>query len=171
MREIELSENEKRNRTDPQLLKPIPGPDLSSVHSSWREEARIKLEDTLNEYEDLFMINESDIGKCQSAKHRFELNPEAVPHREGARRTSPDEVGKANQEVENLMALGLTKSSYSPWACGIVMVKKKSGELRFCCDFRPLNDITVKGAFPLPRIDESLSRKGTAKIFTSIDLA
>ena len=51
------------------------------------------------------------------------------------------------------------------------MVKKKSGELRFCCDFRPLNDVTVKDAFPLPRIDENLSRIGNAKIFTSIDLA
>ena len=31
MSEERLSENEKRERTDPQLLKPIPGPDLSSV--------------------------------------------------------------------------------------------------------------------------------------------
>ena len=51
------------------------------------------------------------------------------------------------------------------------MVKKKTGELRFCCDFRPLNDVTVKDAFPFPRIDECLSRIGNAKIFTSIDLA
>ena len=51
------------------------------------------------------------------------------------------------------------------------MVKKKTGELRFCCDFRPLNDVTVKDAILLPRIDESLSRIGNAKIFTSIDFA
>ena len=51
------------------------------------------------------------------------------------------------------------------------MVKKKISELRFCCDFRPLNDETVKDAFPLPRIDESLSGIRNAKIFTSIDLA
>ena len=51
------------------------------------------------------------------------------------------------------------------------MVKKKLGELRFCRDFRPLNDVTVKDAFPLLRIDGSLSRIGKAKIFTSIDLA
>ena len=51
------------------------------------------------------------------------------------------------------------------------MVKKKTGELRFCCDFRPLNDVAVKDSFPLPRIHESLSRIGDAKIFTSIDLA
>ena len=51
------------------------------------------------------------------------------------------------------------------------MVKKKSGELRFCCDFRPLNEVTIKDAYALPRIDESLARLCNAKIYTSIDLA
>ena len=41
----------------------------------------------------------------------------------------------------------------------------------FCCDFRPLNDDTIKDAYPLPRIDESLSRLGNSRVFTSIDLA
>ena len=169
--EIDLSESEKRKRTDPQLLKAIPGPNFSSVLSSWGEEARDKLELILTEYEDLIMKNKCDIGKCKIAKHSIELEPEAIPHREGARRMSPDKAAKANQEVQNLLPLGLTQPFYSPWASGIVMVKKKSGELRFCCDFRPLNDVTVKDAFPLLRIDESLSRIGNAKIFTSIDLA
>ena len=51
------------------------------------------------------------------------------------------------------------------------MVKKKNGELRFCCDFRTLNDVTVKDAYPLPRINESLARLGKATIYTNIDLA
>ena len=145
--------------------------EILSVLSSLGEEARGKLEVVLSEYEDLFMKNKSDTGRCKIAKHRIELEPEAVPHREGARRMSPDKAAKANQEAQNLLALGLIQPSYSPWASGIVMVKQKSGELRFCCDFRPLNDVTVKDAFPSPRIDESLSRIGNTKIFTSIDLA
>ena len=84
---------------------------------------------------------------------------------------SPDKAERANQEVRDLLALGMIQPSLSPWASGIVMVKKKSGELRFCCDFRPLNEVTIKDAYPLPRIDESLSRLGKAKIYTSIDLA
>ena len=41
---------------------------------------------------------------------------------------SPDKAAKANQEMRNLLALGLIQPSYSPWASGIVMVKKKTGE-------------------------------------------
>ena len=84
---------------------------------------------------------------------------------------SPEKAERANQEVRSLVALGMIQPSLSPWASGIVMVKKKSVELRFCSDFRPLNEVTIKDAYPLPRIDESLARLGNAKIYTSIDLA
>ena len=49
------------------------------------------------------------------------------------------------------------------------MVKNKNGELRFCCDFCPLNETTIIDAYPLPRIDERHFRLGRAKIYTSID--
>ena len=146
--EEEMSENEKRAQTDPQLLKPIPGPDLSSVLFFWG--ARDQLAEILNWYDDLFMKHKADIGKRTIAKHRIELEPEAIAHREGVRRVSHDKAAKGNQEVRNFLALGLIQPSYSPWASGIVMVKKKTGELCFCCDFRPLNDVTVKDAFPCP---------------------
>ena len=77
----------------------------------------------------------------------------------------------ANQEVRDLLALEMIQPSLFPWASGIAMVKQKNGDFRFCCDFRQLNEVTIKDAYQLPRIDESLSRLGEAKIYTSIDLA
>ena len=50
------------------------------------------------------------------------------------------------------------------------MAKKKGGQLRFCCGFRYLNAVTIKDAYPIPRIDESLSKLGDAKFFTTLDL-
>ena len=41
---------------------------------------------------------------------------------------------------------------------------------KFCCDFRYLNVVTIKDAYPIPRIDESLSKLGDAKFFTTLDL-
>ena len=36
------------------------------------------------------------------------------------------------------------------------IVKKKDNTWRFCVDYRKVNDITRKDAYPLPRIDECL---------------
>ena len=168
-----LSEREVRKRTDPELMAPIQGPEsqLKEVQNLWGPKASASLENILTEFDDLFKKHKADFGRCTIAKHPVELEPDAVTHREGARRMSPEKAQRANQEVRNLLALGMIQPSLSLWASGIVMVKKKNGELRFCCDFRPLTEVTVKDAYPLPRIDESLARLGKAKIYTSIDLA
>ena len=64
----------------------------------------------------------------------------------------------------------MIEPSKSPWACGVVMAKKKGDQLRFCCVFRYLNSVTVKDAYPIPRIDESLSKLGGAKFFSTLVL-
>ena len=50
--------------------------------------------------------------------------------------------------------------------------EKERGQLTFCCVFRYLNEATIKDAYPIhiPRIDESLSKLGDAKFFTTLDL-
>ena len=120
--EEELSKSEKCERTDPQLLKPIPGPLLCFVFLG--EGSKRSTRNVVKEYNDLFMKHKADIGRCKITKHRIEFEPESIPHREGARRMTPDKPAKANQEVENCLVLGLIQPSYSPWASGIVMVKK-----------------------------------------------
>ena len=48
--------------------------------------------------------------------------------------------------------------------------KKKDGTLRFCIDFRKFNDVRVKDAHLLPRIDDALEALKEAKIFSTLDL-
>uniref|UniRef100_A0A3P9J3I3 Gypsy retrotransposon integrase-like protein 1 n=1 Tax=Oryzias latipes TaxID=8090 RepID=A0A3P9J3I3_ORYLA len=66
---------------------------------------------------------------------------------------------------------GIIEPSDSPWASGVVMVKKKTGpKMRFCVDYRPLNGVTKKDSYPLPRIDESLDLVSGSSWFSSLDL-
>ena len=62
-------------------------------------------------------------------------------------------------------------ASDSPWASSVVLVKKKDGSKRFCVDYRRLNNLTVKNAYPIPRLDDSLDALGGSRWFSTLDLA
>ena len=62
------------------------------------------------------------------------------------------------------------RESRSPWTSPVVIVIKKSGNPRFCIDYRKINDKTKNDAHPLPRIDELLEKFRKGKWFTSLDL-
>ena len=129
-----------------------------------------KLRDLLDRNAEVFSKHKADIGCCNFVEHEIELDEGAVPHREGARRMTPHKSEACRAEIEMLLEYDMMEPSKSPWACGVVMAKKKGGQLRFCCDFRYLNAVTIKDAYPIPRIDESLSKLGDAKFFTTLDL-
>jgi hypothetical protein len=62
------------------------------------------------------------------------------------------------------------RPSSSPWGCPALFVKKKDGSLRLCVDYRPLNAVTIKNKYPLPRIDVLFDQLAGAKVFSKIDL-
>ena len=68
------------------------------------------------------------------------------------------------------MDKGLIQPSSSPWECPTLFVKKKDKSLRMCADYRPLNAMTIKNKYPLPRIDILLDQLAKAKVFSKIDL-
>ncbi|CAF3992592.1 unnamed protein product, partial [Rotaria magnacalcarata] len=73
------------------------------------------------------------------------------------------------KETDKLIGSGIIEHSTSPWSSPVVLVKKKDGATRFCVDYRRLNQITTKDAFPLPRIDDTYDQLTTATYFTKFD--
>ena len=69
-----------------------------------------------------------------------------------------------------MIQVGAIRCSNSPWASAVVLVRKKDGSLHFCIDLRWLNARTIKDAYNLPRINETVDCLGGAIIFTSLDL-
>jgi hypothetical protein len=65
---------------------------------------------------------------------------------------------------------GYIHPSSSPWGCPTLFIKKKDQALRLCVDCRPLNAVTVKNKYPLPRIDILFDQLVGAKVFSKIDI-
>ena len=88
-----------------------------------------------------------------------------------SRCAAPQAREEIRRQVDEMVRDGVAEESFSPWAVPVVLVKRKDGRLRFCVDYRRLNDVTVKDAYPLPRVDDLLDHVGDARNFSSLDLA
>ena len=68
------------------------------------------------------------------------------------------------------MAKGWIRPSASPYGAPVIVIRKKTGELRIMIDYRLLNKQTRLDSYPIPRIDELLDRLGKVRYFTKVDL-
>ena len=90
--------------------------------------------------------------------------------RQPVRRVPPHRREEVRTLMEEMLERGVVEASTSPWASPVVLVKKKDGSTRFCIDYRRLNDVTRKDAYPLPRIDATLDTLHGSQWFTTLDL-
>ena len=73
-------------------------------------------------------------------------------------------------QLIELLDKGFIQPSLSKWGCPALFVKKKDQSLRMCVEYRPLNAVTIKNKYPLPRIDILFDQLSTTKVFSKIDL-
>ena len=83
------------------------------------------IKDVLDRNQDFFSKHKADIGCCNFVEHEIELDESAVPHREGARRMTPNKLDTYRKEIETLLEFVMIESFKLPWSCGLVMAKKK----------------------------------------------
>jgi hypothetical protein len=82
----------------------------------------------------------------------------------------PNELPELKTQLQDLPEKGFIRPSSSPWGCLAIFVKKKDQTLRMCVDYRPLNEVTIKNKYPLPRIDIFFDQLTGARVFPKIDL-
>ena len=102
--------------------------------------------------------------------HRIELEPGSKPASRPCYRLSFSELDELKKQLEDLLKKGLIRPSKSPWGAPILFVKKKTGEMRMCVDYRALNKVTIKNKYPLPRTDDMLDRLHGSTVYSKLDL-
>ena len=91
----------------------------------------------------------ADLGRTSVLTHNIPTG-NAAPIRQSVRRISPRQRQNVQQMLTQMLNGGIVEPSTGPWASPIVLVQKKDGSTRFCVDYRKLNNITQKDAYPLP---------------------
>jgi hypothetical protein len=95
-----------------------------------------------------------------------ELQPGIAPISRRSYKMTPKEL----VELKELLDKGYIHPSSSPWGCPTLFAKKKDQSLRLCVDYRPLNVVTIKNKYLLPRIDILFDQLAGAKVFYKVDL-
>ena len=72
--------------------------------------------------------------------------------------------------LDEMLQTGVIEPFCSPWASPVCLVKKKEGTYRFCVDYRRVNSVSKRDAFPIPGIQDALDHLRGAKYFATFDL-
>ena len=127
-----------------------------------------------SEYQDFEDVFTEKIGSAALPKHQpwdHEIPLLKEPKHDGwLKRLSKKEEDFLKEYIDTHLEKQFIRKSKSHISHGVLFVPKKDGTLRPCIDFRPLNDLTRKNRYPLPRIDELQDRLVGAQWYTAIDI-
>lgn len=111
-----------------------------------------------------------DIVVCDRPwKHSIDTG-DARPIKTHGRPHTPVEHALVKQFVDDGLKQGIIETSSSPWSAPLILITKPDGSTRVCVDYRGLNAVTKKNAYPLPRIDDAYQFLSKSKFFSTLDL-
>lgn len=135
-------------------------------------EEKQQVHSLLVEYQDIFAKDDLDIGCFTALKHQIDTGEEEpVKHR--LRRTPLGFEKEEKEYIQKMLDAGVIRPSISEWASSPVLIRKKDKTVRYCLDYRDLNNKTrnVGCNWPLPSIDDCLDTLSGSQYFSTIDLA
>lgn len=169
--EVRLQRTEGEPSGTDQLMstKPkVPSVDLEGVELSDKEKDQLAA--LLTKHHSVFSADDEDYGCTDTVLHQIPTG-QAPPIRQRHRQIPPNLYREVKTLLKKMLESEIIQPSTSPWASPIVLVKKKDGTIRFCVDYRQLNQVTRKDSYPLPRIEEALTSLKKACWYTTLDLA
>ncbi len=149
----------------PEYLQPL----MEGVSEDLTLRQREELAAAIYEHRDVFSSGPTDMGRTGLVKHTIGTGDQR-PVRLPPRRLPIAKQEIEKEEVQKMLDRGVIGPCQSSWASPVVLVTKKDGTTRFCVDYRKLNDVTKKDAYPLPRIDDTLDALHGSMYFSTLDL-
>ncbi|MCG8113688.1 MAG: RNase H-like domain-containing protein, partial [Candidatus Thiodiazotropha taylori] len=133
------------------------------------EDELVEAKQLLNKWSGVFSTGPTDLGKTDLIKHHIKLTDD-TPFKEPYRRIPPAMYEEVRVHLKEMLEADAIRPSESPYSSNVVLVRKKDGSLRFCIDFRKLNNRTIRDAYTLPRIDDTIDTLIGSKYFSKLDL-
>ena len=121
------------------------------------------------DHPEVFSLHDEDLGFCNKIKHTIPKTSDRPVYLLHCT-IPPQLLGEVHKCLDTWLRQGVIRPSQSPYTSQVVIVQKKSGEICLFMDYQQLNYITVRDAFPLPRIDEALLAVHSSNWFSSFDL-
>lgn len=163
------------NRISTPLREPLEVTDRDNlgqikVASNVSEEHVQRLHVLLDKYKHCFASSLKDLGCTTAAEMSIEVNSnKPIVYR--PYRLSHKEREDVRVMVGEMQEAGIIRESVSDYASPIILVRKRDGKLRMCIDYRQLNSVTTKEHYPMPVIDDEISRLSGQAYFVTLDLA
>ena len=122
----------------------------------------------LLQFQDVFAKTDFDLGNFTEIEHKIDTG-DAKPIKQHMRRTPVMFAQEEEAHLKKLLDAEVIRPSCSDWASNPVLIRKRDGSVRWCLDFRSLNNVTVKDVFPLPIIEECLDTLAGNVWFSKLD--
>jgi hypothetical protein len=144
-------------------------PFMSRINPDLTKEEKGNAVALLDRYSGCFAKTPNELGRSNLVKHKIDTG-EHLPLHQPPYASAWRERDLIEEQTRTMLKNKVAVYSNSPWASPVVLVRKKDGEWRFCVDYRRLNSITSKDVYPLPRIDDALSRLEGSRYFSILDM-
>lgn len=135
------------------------------------EEEQVQVSEMLIQNKDVIGHSTDDVGLIRTGSHTIGLvDPLHEPIKIPPRRLQGKAKADVQAEVSRLCEEGIIEPSESPWSAPVVPIYKPDGSVRLCIDYRALNKITLKDAYPIPNLEDTIYNLHDVRYFSSLDL-